>query len=132
MLDPLNEMHLYALNCVHLPKLIKRLRNSRLKLPSFLKWKEPIAKAALAFWYKTITAQKKRSFLLRITSENVTISDLTISDLVTFTEEILNGKLWIANKWQFYVHFFFFFFLHFGSIAFWFIQFSHQIQYSKL
>ena len=42
--------------------------------------------------FKLATAQKKWSFPLRISSVNVTKSAET-ADLVTFTEEILNGKL---------------------------------------
>ena len=37
-----------------------------------------------------LTLHKKRSFPLRVSSENVTKS---VADLVKFTEEILNGKL---------------------------------------
>ena len=40
----------------------------------------------------TFTLHKKWSFLLRISSDNVTKSTVP-ADLVTFTEEILNGKL---------------------------------------
>ena len=39
------------------------------------------------------TAQKKSSFPLRISSVNVTKSAVSSYQMVTFTEEILNGKL---------------------------------------
>ena len=46
----------------------------------------------LSVCYLTLPPQKKKSFLLKISSVNVTKSSVSC-DLVTFTEDILNGKL---------------------------------------
>ena len=46
------------------------------------------------------TLHKKWSFPLRITSVNATKSAGTWRDLVTFTEEILTGKLYFFVQWN--------------------------------
>ena len=43
-------------------------------------------------YFNTPPTKKKKSFLLKISSVNVTKSSVSC-DLVTFTEDILNGKL---------------------------------------
>ena len=84
---------------------------------SFSKTLESLHNASRSFWkdmpvfqvlcllyyyinFKQVTLHKKSSFPLRISSINVTKSQFP-ADLVTFTEEILNGKLHflcIVNK----------------------------------
>ena len=57
--------------------------------------------ATLICWVRRTnnTQHKKRSFPLRISSVNVTKSAEKPADLVTFTEDIVNGKLYFFVQW---------------------------------